>query len=553
MISSIQQNASESTIPSATDFPMTRTEASSQLSKINSIISQGTVDESTLDTTFPGFKPLNYQGEIKTTGVFVTDTLSPWQNQDELTFLVRPPMDSQPIPSTAQLIMPIKFTQKDGTAIPKIDFPKTGGNKILSGLPTNNFFGRLFTRIIVKKSNSQISKIQEYTALESSIEMNSIGNNRMNMSNDLLYSKEKNYPGTTRIPSGPITDNDDGRVTPSYKDRIKRTSNKVENIVDAIYNVDLAFLSNFFKINGPLPTNYTFEIEFKFEKDNRVLFETIAPLPSGQTITSYDPFKWTFNKQPYLTMAFVSESSNARSIFSNTLQSTRAYRLSNNIEYNVFNEPMLAGTTEINRTLSHPGYKHEFLIVKLVSTESFRKSTVYTNSLSEDATRRISKIEISGFSHFNQVQVLKFDFSNNDDKRQLYKNYIAFKTGGTFDHNTAWANKNNMSYEWLPSHDEYWDGYGDIFDRYIGGKEIKGKTSGYEIIIDLKASAGFTDKLEPVIQGDDLRARITYEEGGLKEAYSQIILMAYRTQYATVKNEKTSAVSVAYATNSSIN
>ena len=285
-VTTINYNDANRVIESSlTDFPTGENVAANIASQLDDLAKNGEVNYATVLENFPGFVNIPQQASIKDNGEMLVYTNSPWQQQNDLKFQISPIGDNQIIPSTAELIIDLKFVKNNDSKIGEFNYntskAKAGADgttvKMPNAVPVNNFFGHLFKQMQVKKNNVLITKAQEYMTYESNRELSRINHSRLNIvACDLLYSPIQTTPNEVERKST-VYDSTalpkfDYRVNDNIIERIRWCNKEFTEGESNRYKVPLSFFNKFFKTFELLPEGYEFDLEINLESDMKVLF-----------------------------------------------------------------------------------------------------------------------------------------------------------------------------------------------------------------------------------------------------------------------------------------
>ena len=147
----------------------------------------------------------------------------------------------------------------------------------------------------------------------------------------------------------------------------------------------------------------------------------------------------------------------------------------------------------------------ELMEISMIYDKSCVHSTTYDSYDCEVAASLISNIKIENAKVYGTTTELNYDLTNNNDKNQIYSNFVAYHCNGC---STAPLTQYRRSeiYQKL------------TFDKYF-------TTSDEKIYIDLRISRGYTDELEKLTRSNsDVNLIVT-----LKTALTKKVRLAVTT------------------------
>ena len=127
----------------------------------------------------------------------------------------------------------------------------------------------------------------------------------------------------------------------------------------------------------------------------------------------------------------------------------------------------------------------ELMEISLVYDKSVQHTTVYDSYDCEIATQKISNVKLENVAQiYSVISTMEFNLTKEDDKYQMYKNFVAYVCSGCSAAPLT-QYKNN-----------------DIYRDLIEEGSYFGTRSDEKLYLDLCRSRGYTNELEKLVWND---------------------------------------------------
>ena len=450
--------------------------------------------EVSLSRYIPGTGKPTRQGQIAFTEEKRAHCDNTYKDLRNLEFVVELSAGRYTNYSTIQLVLPVHFKKYSAQTTDIADDVITVNNFFTCWLKEINVV-RYPDDITILPSNTTVP-IADYAA---NILKHMTDNQLNTIKKNLLYSKETAYLSANRDRRTYNSDDGNLRTDENIKDGIKHFHDQLAE--KSYYRIPLKFFTELVAQNSS--HNINTKITLTLETNRNKLFETTKKVTAIPTTTpDATPL---FFERPYIEYNQIKLNQNFQQHFNATLKAMSALRLG------VFMLPyrqtyeMGVGSQSQTVKFTNMPTEIEWMEISMIYDKSCVHSTTYDSYDCEVAASLISNIKIENAKVYGTTTELNYDLTNNNDKNQIYSNFVAYHCNGC---STAPLTQYRRSeiYQKL------------TFDKYF-------TTSDEKIYIDLRISRGYTDELEKLTRSNsDVNLIVT-----LKTALTKKVRLAVTT------------------------
>ena len=370
--------------------------------------------------------------------------------------------------------------------IKEIDIKKLGDDQPI--LPTIN-------TVDVHKYSDQILKHLPSADLEM-------------IENDLLYSKKKvkiharagdrrnkhtdavaavgNVAALPALPQASRTD-------VNLDQRIEKFGNQIGD--DYIYRIPLKYISELGFVNQPVKFDTKWKIFFESEMSR--LFETKGQVATRTTAIPQPDAKIILTAAPYLLYHQFSLEDTYRTYLEGALVSSRKLRGGLKLFPYQKSFELVAGGQSKTFNFTNAFKQFEFLEISLVWDKSDQHTTIYDSYNAEIAATHIKSIKLQNASNtYSEFNTVKFDFTDEEDKYNLYNQFRAFVTKTSSILPDIEYLRNKTAQELVKRNNYFIDSDEKVYIDLRRGKGFTGEfervnrdDSELSVVIDLKAPA----------------------------------------------------------------
>ena len=473
---------------------------SQKVDNLKKFVKDGT-GESGLINYLPGIVPPVYQGQLKGinerkayadetySGLKIAEFNIQLSNNEYMNF------------HDVQLVFPLKIKKKTNVA-----------NDLDNTLITvNNFFAHWIKEIDIQKLGDDqpilptINTVEIYKYSDQILKHLPKKSLKL-IEKDLLFSKKK-----VKLPTGEdrrkkfiaAGGNANERADDNLDERIEKFHDQLENTY--YYRIPLKYICELGFVNQPVKFNTKWRIIF--ESDLSRLFESKAQLAAADTAIPTPDAKIILESAPYLLYHQFALEDTYRTYLEGVMTSKQILRGGLKLFPYQKSYEIIAGAQSKTFTFTNAFKQFEFLEISLVFDKSDQHLTIYDSYNAEVAATNIKSIKLQNASNtYSEINTVKFDLEDEEDKYNLFNQFRAWVTKGSSVVPDSEYIHNETAQE-LPSRSDYFTNSDERV--YIDLRRGKGFTGEFErinrddselsVVIDLKAAA--VDKMRIYVTG----------------------------------------------------
>ena len=452
------------------DAPSNISDVTALSTKYKDLLDKGAISQETLTANFPGFTENRYQQILKSAELYTTSHLPSYDETKIIAIDLDFPKPWDP--STATLVMDVKFTQADGkTAMDPKDIP-------VNFLPFSWF---KMIKIMVQNTTTPINNAEDGIREKCLFDM------KYNTTNDYRDLIKWNYLSASTISTTGRRSNLVAlTAAENVVTRVGAYGPRLQN-VNEVYRmeIDLATLDKFFAISKLLDPALKFRLEIVLETEMNKLFETNRVIAA--TAKPHDTYnKIVIVQKPFIRVSLFGTTNDYETTFNTLMASKGSYTLLDFYDQKkiVYDLPVNMKTFQF--TLPDTGIQFSHLIFQLFGSQGVQHESMYDTYDTNFALLNIQKLEISGIYDNEKIISKKFNLDDKDDQTEIYQNYLAFRTGGGLSMtNTYHYRKIQRDGSLYPAND-----YGEMktqYDYFTGDHRY-----AKDLIVDIRPTRGYT-------------------------------------------------------------
>ena len=443
------------------DFPSSDAGLKNKIKNYINFSNKGVTEKSVINDYFRGFLSESFQGNINAVSMPITVTAeSYYKSKDNITFLINPGT-SYYNPRYMRFVLPIKFTNADGSDL------------AATTIAANAFIGNLIKSIDVTTYNGE--KMITPPTIEKNIRSYLMSQLKLIPSDRLKYMSEYSY--SPKVVSLAQRDHTIDSTNTNIVDRIKKWHKRQKTGYQ--YYFDMYMLSPFF-FNGL--TEEKIKIVINLETNMQKIFEVTKKgdinAPAGN---------FTFTAAPELRYRTIDQSAIVATYFNNIFNTVNGYDYTRNIIHNEKRSiEMTTGSMTSQFTFNAMTGQMDFLRLSLIPQLSDNHPNPYCAYDVNSITSTIDNITLYNYYVGTNQTTLTIDFNKEDDKRVMYENYLAYIMDGCSMESVSGYVYNQLLPN-VPTYEEYFQmGISDL-----------------PLIFDLRKSKGYSNpKVEPITRSD---------------------------------------------------
>ena len=207
--------------------------------------------------------------------------------------------------------------------------------------------------------------------------------------------------------------------------------------------------------NFPLPPDLGLRIEFKLQKNMKLLFESTADM---NPVTTDALAKYTLNSRPKARMECVELRTLFRDYLNKRMIEAGVCRLNAYFTPDTIKEEITMGKTEYELRLDWSLLQRDKLRFALVDGDSYLHSTFADTYNYNVFLSLVEKIKITGLPTSTHNYEISYDLTDADDKEAFYRQYIADQTN-SYTNAPPLANASSLMIHNLPKKANYFAGF----------------------------------------------------------------------------------------------
>ena len=459
-----------------------------KLDKLSTLYEKGRIDSDLL-RYIPGMSKIMYQGQIDWIQTKKAYASSTYTDKQILEFSIELTKNHYMNFSNMVLCLPITFRKSTNKA-QAID---------VEMITVNDFFAHWIKDTSSKRYGDDIAILPINTTLYiyrySEAMLKHLPDEVLEtFQHELLYSKKKviikgnaaNSFNDRRNHIAAAARN--SHTDDNIEDRIAKFNDDNALSATKVYRIPLRYLVDVGLVN--FPTAFNTKFTFNLEQNRNKLFESrdrlanlaggaAAPLPTGQP--DADIF---FHGTPYMQYEQIKLNDTFNKYVTKALQSKRVLRTG--IKPTPFQKTfeINTGIQSLNVEFKGANRQFSFIETSLVSDKGEQHNNVYDSYNAELAATRVASVQLENLNNKYGELKKKYDLTDEHDKYEMYRNFVAWATGGGSSVGPLTEYSNNDVYKELTKYEKYY----------------KAADSDEKLYVDLRRGRGYTKELEKIVK-----------------------------------------------------